>query len=178
MRSRNFCVVVVFCLAFTFTLAGCSYVSVGHLQRQPWVLNASQELEMRFWKFSFTAEFVDGHYVLNGLAKPRMDSLPEGMAWIENLWLAAYLSDDRGRVLAQDLRVFSALPLDPERGVEFAFVLKPDQLSRSAPLEVTFGYSMTLTRYRDHVVRDASKKQHAVEKNGVFFAHEGALTKI
>ncbi len=178
MRFRNFCFVALY-IAFAFVLWGCSYASVGHLQRQPWVLNTPQELEMRFWTFSFTAESVDGYYVLNGFAEPRMDSLPEGVTWIKNLWLAAYLSDDRGRILAQDLRVFSALPLDSEQGVGFSFVLKPDQLSRSAPLEVTFGYSVTLTPYQDHV----SKKPHvagphAAEKNGVFFAHEGALTKI
>lgn len=177
MRSRNFCLFAL-CVAFAFVLWGCSYASVGHLQRQPWVLNSPRELEMRFWTFSFTAESVDGHYVLNGFAAPRMDRLPEGMGWIEDLWLAAYLADDRGRVLAQDLLVFSALPLDTEKGVEFSFVLKPDRLSRSAPLEVTFGYSMTLTPPRDHAVQDVPKKPHAAEKNGVFFAHEGALTKI
>jgi hypothetical protein len=153
---------------------GCSYASVGHLQRQPWVLNTHQELEMRFWTFSFVAESADGHYVLKGQAAPRIESLPEGLTWIEDLWLAAYISDDRGRVLAQDLLVFSALPLTSGEGVSFSFVLKPDQLSRSAPLEITFGYNMTLTPHREYV----PKKPLAGDKPGVFFAHEGALTRI
>lgn len=170
-------------IVLTFMVLGCSYASVGHLQRQPWMLDTHQELEMRFWKFSFVAESGDGHYILNGRAEPRIESLPEGVTWIEDLWLAAYLSDNRGRVLAQDLRVFSALPLLSGEGVSFSFVLKPDQLSRSAPLEITFGYNMTLTPHQASSVKDESKKPPVGEKAGagtpaVFFAHEGALTKI
>lgn len=169
---------IVCCMMLACLLFGCSYASVGHLQRQPWVLNTPQELEMRFWTFSFIAESSEGHYVLKGFAQPRTEALPEGLTWIDDLWLAAYLSDDRGRVLAQDLQVFSALPLQAgQGGVTFSFTLKPDQLSKSAPLEVTFGYNMTLTPHKDYMVTDAPKKP-ADDKTNVFFAHEGALTKI
>lgn len=171
------------CIITAVMLLGCSYASVGHLQRQPWVLNMHQELEMRFWSFSYVAESVEGQYVVNGVAEPRSESLPDDLAWIEDLWLAAYLSDDRGRVLAQDLRVYSALPLDSGEGVSFSFVLRPDQLSRSAPLEITFGYNMTLTQgqepvTQEHAPGDAVKRQPVGAKPGVFFAHEGALTRI
>ncbi|HDQ41336.1 MAG TPA: hypothetical protein ENN39_09955 [Desulfonatronum sp.] len=165
-------------IAVIFLVLGCSYTSVGHLQRQPWVLNTPQQLEMRFWKFSFVAEFSDGHYVLTGIAEPRIKRLPEGLTWIEDLWLAAYLSDDRGRVLAQDLLVFSSLPLMSSQGVSFTFVLKPDQLSRSAPLEITFGYNMTLTPHADYATSDEAMKPLDGEAAQIFFAHEGALTKI
>ena len=164
-------------LAPIMILLGCSYSSVGHLQRQPWVLNTPQELEMRFWKFFFLAESSGGEYVLDGVAEPRVQNLPEGFNWIEDLWLEVYLSDDRGRVLARDLRVFSSLPLQAGVGVRYSFVLKPDQLTRSASLEVTFGYSMTLVSDPTRSVEDTTKTPPANGKNGVFFAHEGALTK-
>lgn len=169
---------IVCCLTLACLLFGCSYASVGHLRRQPWILDTPQELEMRFWTFSFVAEFSEGHYVLKGIAEPRGEALPEGVAWIDDLWLAAYLSDDRGRVLAQDILVYSALPLEEGQGVSFSFTLKPDQLSRSAPLEVTFGYNMTLTPHKEYKVGDPPKKTAANGKSGVFFAHEGALTRI
>jgi hypothetical protein len=165
-------------LALTLLLGGCSYASVGHLQRQPWVLNTHQQLEMRFWRFSFIAESIEGHYTVAGRAAPVMESLPEGLGWIEDLWLVAYLCDEQGRVLAQDLRVFSGLPLDPAQGVLFMFTLKPDQLSRSSSLQITFGYNMTLTPHQFYTVEDVPEKLPLGERTGVFFAHEGALTRI
>lgn len=161
---------------FVFLAVGCSYTSVGHLQRQPWILNAEQQLEMRFWEFTYTAESFAGQYRVKGWAMPRTESLPADLGWIEDLWLAAYLSDDQGRVLAQDLRVFSSLPLDPAQGVSFSFTLRPDRLNRTASLQITFGYNMTLTPHENHLNQEPGKK--TAEERGVFFAHEGALTRI
>ncbi|SMP72843.1 hypothetical protein SAMN06295888_11944 [Desulfonatronum zhilinae] len=159
-------------------LTGCSYSSVGHLQRQPWVLNAEQQLEMRFWRFSYVAESFGGQYRVKGRATPKTESLPADLGWIEDLWLAAYLSDDQGRVLAQDLRVYSSLPLDPDQGVSFTFTLRPDRLNRTASLQITFGYNMTLTPDEHYMAQETPEKKHAGERGAVFFAHEGALTRF
>lgn len=165
-------------IMFIVLLTGCSYASVGHLQRQPWVLNSHQQLSMRFWEFSYVAESTEGHYTLIGWAKPVLESLPSDLHWIEDLWLAAYLCDDQGRVLAQDLRVFSGLPLDTGNGVPFTFSLRPDRLNRSSPLQITFGYNMTLTPHEFYTLEDLPAKEHPDKRTRVFFAHEGALTKI
>ena len=161
-----------------FLLAGCSYSSVGHLQRQPWILNSQQHLEMRFWKFTYTAHPAHGRYTLVGKAEPVLENLPSDLHWIEDLWLAVYLSDDQGRVLAQDLTIFTGLPLDCGKGIPFTFTLRPDQLSRSSSLQVTFGYNMTLTPHEQYTMEELPVKQRAGERTRVFFAHEGALTKI
>lgn len=159
-------------------LLGCSYASVGHLQRQPWALNSQQELDMRFWRFSFMATSASGSYTVAGRALPLTAHLPAEATWIEDLWLAAYLCDDQGRVLAQDLTVFSGLPLDPEEGVPFQFSLKPDQLNRSASLQITFGYNMTLSRQDADADHEKQESADTQGKEGVFFAHEGALIRI
>lgn len=164
-------------LLLAFLAVGCSYSSVGHLQRRPWVLNAEQQLEMRFWKFSYVAESFGGQYRVKGWAMPRTENLPADLGWIEDLWLAAYLSDDQGRVLAQDLRVFSNLALDSAQGVAFTFTLRPDRLNRTASLQITFGYNMTLTQH-EHTMAPKPTDKKSVEERGVFFAHEGALTRI
>ncbi len=162
---------------FVFLAVGCSYSSVGHLQRQPWILNAEQQLEMRFWEFSYIAESIGGQYRVKGWAMPKTENLPADLGWIEDLWLAAYLGDDQGRVLAQDLRVYSNLPLDPAKGVSFTFTLRPDRLNRTASLQITFGYNMTLTPHEHYMAQDSPDKKTA-EERGIFFAHEGALTRI
>ena len=159
-------------------LIGCSYSSVGHLQRHPWILNSEQQLEMRFWKFTYTAQSAHGRYTLAGRAEPVLQNLPSDLHWIEDLWLAVYLSDDQGRVLAQDLTVFSNLALDSGQGIPFTFSLRPDQLSRSSPLQITFGYNMTLTPHEHYLAEELPAKQRAGQRTRVFFAHEGALTKI
>lgn len=165
-------------ILLTFLAIGCSYSSVGHLQRQPWILNAEQHLDMRFWRFSYVAESFGGQYRVKGRATPKAENLPADLSWIEDLWLAAYLSDDQGRVLAQDLRVYSSLPLDPAQGVSFTFTLRPDRLNRSASLQITFGYNMTLTPHEHYMAQEASERKNAGERGSVFFAHEGALTRI
>lgn len=165
-------------LLVIFVVIGCSYTSVGHLQRQPWILNAEQHLEMRFWNFFYVAEPFDGHYRITGRALPREENLPKNQEWIEDLWLAAYLSDDQGRVLAQDLQVLSGVSLDLNQGVPFTFSLRPNRLNRSASLHITFGYNMTLTPHENFMKLQASEGEHEDERNAVFFAHEGALTKI
>ncbi|PTN37557.1 hypothetical protein [Desulfonatronum sp. SC1] len=175
MRRKRFSLALVL---FALLAVGCSYSSVGHLQRQPWILNAEQQLEMRFWRFSYVAESFGGQYRVKGRAMPKTESLPADLGWIEDLWLAAYLSDDQGRVLAQDLRVYSSLPLDPEQGVSFTFTLRPDRLNRTASLQITFGYNMTLAPHEHYMVQEAPEKRHSGERSAVFFAHEGALTRI
>ncbi|GAB6061124.1 hypothetical protein [Desulfonatronum parangueonense] len=172
---RSYCFAVIMGI---FLLAGCSYSSVGHLQRQPWILNSPQQLEMRFWKFTYTAQLAQGQYTLVGKAEPVLENLPSDLHWIEDLWLAVYLSDDQGRVLAQDLTIFTGLPLDSGKGIQFAFALRPDQLARSSSLQVTFGYNMTLTPHEHYTLEELPAKQRSGERTRVFFAHEGALTKI
>lgn len=167
-----------FVMVLTLVLLGCSYASVGHLQRQPWALNSQQELDMRFWRFSFMATSASGSYTVAGRALPLTAHLPAEATWIEDLWLAAYLCDEQGRVLAQDLTVFSGLPLDPEEGVPFRFTLKPDRLNRSASLQITFGYNMTLAGQETAPDQEKPEAKGRQGEKGAFFAHEGALIRI
>ena len=147
-----------------FVAGGCSHLSVRHLNRKPWVVNQPQTLETKFWRFTFESVPMPDRYGVRGVAYPRVDKLPEWARWAEELWFEAYLSDDRGKVIAKDIHVSLPRALDPERGVAVEFVLEPEDLGGSGPLYVTFGYRMVLTEGKD------------VEKPRRHFAIERALT--
>ncbi|MBG0775054.1 MAG: hypothetical protein H0S85_01295 [Desulfovibrionaceae bacterium] len=184
-KSRPLVVVAVLGLALGALLvaSGCSQLSVRHLNRNPWVVNTGQTLDMKFWRFDYEAVPFRNSFGVRGVARPRADRLPEWASWVEELWLAAYLSDSQGRVVAKDLLVSLPKPLSPETGVPFEFILEPEDLGDAGPLFLTFGYRMVLTpgAKGPDAKPEANAKQEAGakgDKRKVFFANEGALTRF
>ena len=146
-------------------LAGCSGLCVGHLDPGPWAVNATRAMDTRFWRFLYVAEPMRDGFGLRGTARMKPEELPGDMAWIEALRFVAYLSDARGEVVARAEEEYPPRPLaaDDPCGVPFNFVLHPDT-PVSAPLYVSFGYTMALAPGR--LSRPDSRP---------FFAMEGAV---
>ncbi len=150
-------------------LFACSHMNVKHLNRQPWSLETDSSLDMKFWEFNYRVLPETDHFNVTGTAIPQQDAIPEWASSIKDIWFAAYLSDKRGRVLAQDLRVYEPQMLNPATGIPFKFVLKPDSLGATGELFITFGYRMKLSEQASTV--DESQPAQ------VFFASEGAMTR-
>jgi hypothetical protein len=164
---RMFALVVL--LAMTL---GCAHQSVYHLNRVPLVSGGvEQTLDLDYWRFTFTTmEREEGLHVL-GVAHPRQSVIPLWAVWIEDLWMEAYLSDERGHVLAKHLRVFDSRPLDYGLGVPFSFTMRPSEMGRPGRVYVSFGYRVVVSRSA------SEKTMSAPGKKDVFFASEGALTR-
>lgn len=152
------------------TATGCSQLSVRHLQRQPWLLDADQSVELEFWRFEYAISPGDDAFVVKGKAFPVMENYPEWAGWIQELWLASYLSNAEGRVLAKDIEIYPSRELAAGAGVEFLFNLEPQELL-DGELFITFGYRITCLESRD-----AAKTTAPGEQPEVFFASETALT--
>jgi hypothetical protein len=150
-------------------LAGCTHLTVRHLQRQPWVLEQSQELITKFWRFDYQVSPKNSHFVVRGKAYP-LDSVPEWADSIRDLWLTAYLADENSHVIADDIRVYGPQALDREDGLDFEFSLRPDGLGSGDRLYLSFGYRMVLAR-------DVAAEPGESPDQDVFFASEGALTQ-
>lgn len=148
--------------------AGCTHLSVRHLQRQPWVLEQNQELVTKFWRFDYQVLPMGDHFGVRGRAYP-LESVPEWAHSIRDLWLAAYLSDENSFVIADDIRVFEPQELNRDRGLGFEFTLKPDGLGAGGRLYLSFGYRMVLGDGQ-------AEKAGSNQGQDVFFASEGALT--
>jgi hypothetical protein len=157
-------------------LAGCSQLSVRHMKRMPWVVNSPQALEMKYWRFHFESMPLPGKFGVRGTAYPLSRNLPEWAERIDTLWLAAYLSDSQGRVLAKDLQVYLPRPLDPVNGVPFEFILEPHDLGRAGQLYLTFGYRMELTPEPGDEAAQGPDATAGEEGRDGFFAFEGPLT--
>lgn len=142
--SATFLVACLGCLLLPGLLAGCSHHSVRHLPRLPWVVNTAQSLDTRFWTFEFTPMPMRDRFGLSGTARPLQDKLPPFASRIEELWLAAYLSDGSGKVIARDLRIYTPRQLSGEMAIPFDFILKPEDAA-SGQLFVAFGYRMVVT---------------------------------
>ena len=151
-----------FLLATLCLTAGCASLSVGHLNRQPWTLDADQSLEMNFWRFRYEILPVGDGFGVRGTALLREDRIPPDMTRVEELWLSTYLSDESGEVLAKDLRVFLPRTLVPGQGVDFEFLLRPEEQA-SGRLYISFGYRTVLTG--------------ADKSTRPFFASEGAVSR-
>ena len=162
----------LFCLLFTaliaLTLSGCSFSSVRHLQRQAWVSSESQVLNMDYWTFAYVVERANGKILVTGEARPNTDATPEWAAWIDQLWLAVYVSDSRGEVLGDEFTILPSQPLSEETVIPFAFEVEPDRFGSEGDLYITFGYRMVLAR---------SGNEPSTPDRKVFFASEGAVTR-
>ncbi|WP_319530694.1 hypothetical protein [uncultured Cohaesibacter sp.] len=169
-------------LALVLLAAGCSYMSVRHLKRVPFTVDGEQTLTMKFWRFSYRSMPLTAKYGVVGVAFPVAKALPEWATTIDELWLAAYLCDEHGRVIARDKSLIIRLSrlLDPRQGVPFEFILEPEDLPGPGPLFVTFGYRVVVSDGTGvpggPAPTDAAPPKDAPAKPRVFFAKEGALT--
>ncbi len=164
---------MVLALAALTLLAGCSHLSVRHLKRQPWSLETVQALDMKFWRFEYAATPRTDKFIIRGQAYPTQ-AVPEWVGWVQDLWLEAYLADQSGEVIAKDLRLYQPRELDRDKGLYFEFTLRPNKLGNPGQLFVTFGYRMKLSESRP----DTEAPEDGEEKARMFFASEGALTRL
>ena len=154
-------------------MAGCSHLSVKHLEKNPFHLDQTEQLTMRFWDFEYGSRVENGDYVVAGVAFPKTEVLPDWAEWLHGFWLSVYLSDEKGKVLASDLMVFPTQRVGPE-GVKFEFNLSPDRMPAGKDTYLTFGYRMSLTQSRDRV---PLHEKPLTGERSVFFASEGALAR-
>ncbi len=157
-------------LALALLVLSCSQASVRHMKRQPWRINETQTLDMKFWSFRYESIALRDKLGLKGTAWPVMKILPPWATRIEELWIAAYLSDSLGRVLAKDVHVLLPRDLDQHNGIPFEFILEPQDIGSSEQLFVTFGYRMTLS--------DGKSGTSQAGNPNVFFANEGAVLQF
>jgi len=165
---------IIFLMILLTFLAGCSHLSVRHLQKNPFHLNKAEQLSMRYWDFEYVSLVENGDYVVSGVALPRTEALPQDADWLHDFWLSVYLSDHRGIVLAKDLDVFPTQKLDPVEGVKFEFRMSPERMPSTKHIFLTFGYRMSLTESKEH---SPLRKKPLTGDKSVFFASEGALAR-
>ncbi len=161
-------------LCIILMLAGCSHMSVKHLRSNPVSFDQEEELQMRYWDFSYVNQVENDRYLIQGSAYPRQENLPGWGKWMHNLWITAYLSDEEGRVLARDLKVYPTQELDSAKGVPMDFRLKPEKMPGSEEIYITFGYRMQLTEDR---YTDPGSQRPLTGEKSVFFASEKALAR-
>ncbi len=165
--------IVIICL-LPVLLAGCSHLSVRHLEKNPFHLNKTEHLTMRYWIFEYVSMVENGHYVVSGVAIPRTEVMPAGAEWLHDFWLSVYLSDERGVVLAKDLDVFPTQKINTEEGIKFEFSMSPERMPSTKDIFLTFGYRMSLTESRYH---SPLRERPLTGDKSVFFASEGALAR-
>ncbi|MFW5730500.1 MAG: hypothetical protein ACOCV7_02525 [Desulfonatronovibrionaceae bacterium] len=161
-------------LTVLLLLTGCSYLSVGHLERNLFQLNQNEQLDMRYWNFEYKTTVENGKYTVAGRALPKMKAVPGWGEWLHDFWLSVYLSDKQGTVLASDLEIYPTMELDADNGVEFSFTMEPDQMPVSKETYLTFGYRMSLTEGR---YQSPDTDSPLTTRKSVFFASEGALAR-
>lgn len=169
MKTR---IIILFFL-FIFA-AGCSHMSVRHLEKNPFHLDQTERLSMRYWDFEYVSTVENSDYVISGVALPKTEAMPGGELWLHDFWISAYLSDENGKVLASDLLVFPVQELDPVEGVRFEFNISPSVMPVTRDTFVTFGYRMSLTQSRFH---KPLRERPLTGEHSVFFASEGALAR-
>ncbi len=129
-------------LILAVLLAGCAQKSVRHLDRAPLAPGKSESLSLRFWRFEYTVQQQAESYRLLGRAYPLRDALPEWADWIDELSIAAYVSNASGTVLVEEQRNQLPGPLG-DKGVAIDFTLDRDDVDEGQ-IFLTFGYRMTL----------------------------------
>ncbi len=146
-------------------LFACTRLNVEHLEKNPWLVNAEQNMTMQFWAFDYRIVPMRDQFGVRGRASIQQAAVPERVDYIEDMWLACYLSDREGDVLAQDIRVFAPRSTQEAEDIDFDFILKPEHIE-AGPLFISFGYRMVMTS-------DPSGNAEELP----FFASEGALSR-
>lgn len=168
----------LFTVLFILLLSGCTYQSVNHLNKRHWETDQTQNLEMDYFEFEYNSHHQVKQVEVNGTAYPIKNSIPGWAAWIDDIWLAVYLSDDQGRVLAKDINIFAPRQLDYQKGIGFSFLLKPEQMGSPGPVFVTFGYRVVLTPGRNYPGDSPDLLSELTRETEVFFASETALSRF
>ncbi len=153
-------------LAAVAILAGCTHLSVNHLDRRPWLTDTPQTIAMKFWRFEFRNMPLKQGVGLQGTAYPNTELFPDWAAWYDQLTFTAYLSDSSGTVVASAHTDILPRALGTERAIPFEFRMQPDTGNTS--LYVSFGYRMMLAEH--------PWRPDAPQQGRFHLAHEGALT--
>ncbi|MFP4630493.1 MAG: hypothetical protein ACLFMQ_07185 [Desulfohalobiaceae bacterium] len=164
---------IVACLFLGLLLlsSACSHKSVRHLNKQIWLPDTEQSLQMQYMRFEYQAHKGKNGIRVQGEAQPIKASLPEWAAWSRDIWLGAYLCDKEGLVLAKDLKMLPAQEISQNQGFSFEFQLEPKDIGTSGPVFITFGYRLVLTAKQSEILdREAEEK--------IFFASESALDRF
>ncbi|WP_052507125.1 hypothetical protein [Desulfonatronovibrio magnus] len=161
-------------LLIVFLLVGCSHLSVRHLAKNPFQLNETNHLSMRYWNFEYMTVVDNGDYIVRGVAMPKTSVIPGWAEWLHDFWISVYLSDEKGVVLAKDLKVFPTQKLDRVHGVNFEFQMEPEKMPSSQDTYLTFGYRMRMTESQFH---SPETDRPLTGDKSVFFASEGALAR-
>lgn len=160
-----------------FLLTGCAAQTVRHLNRSQWKPETRQELVMDYVRFEYVSQRNAEGITVTGNAFPLAESVPEWAEWMEDLWIAGYLSDEGGEVLAKDIRLYTSRSLDFDRGIPFAFTLAPEEMGEPGPVYITFGYRLVLTALNPKK-RKGPLGTLFDEKHDTFFASESALSQF
>jgi len=164
--------IVILAVLMAFA-AGCSHLSVKHLDKNLLHPDQTERLSMRYWDFEYVGTVENGDYIVKGLAFPKTEILPGWAEWLHDFSLSAYLSDEKGRVLARDLTVYPTQKVEPE-GVRFDFSMSPERMPDPGNIFLTFGYRMSLTEGR---FETPLHEKPLTGERSVFFASEGALAR-
>lgn len=166
---------ICFVLALMLLLAsGCAHQTVTHLKRNPWKVNQTQMLKMKYLVFSYACSQQTDSLQVRGSAQIRPETVPGWVQYAKDVWLGAYLSDRRGRVLANDLIILEPQTLNQSKGFPFELELEPQGMGSPGPLFLTFGYRLVLTSAPEVEDKQSSSQEHKTERT-VFFASESSL---
>jgi hypothetical protein len=174
--SRRSCFLAAFSLALMAGLTACSYQSVRHLDRQPWVAGTDRKLSMKYLTFEYVTELAPRGMRILGTAYPKRPDIPGWADWAQDIWLATYLCNDTGKVLAKQISLLPPQKLSPDTGFDFDFHLEPKDMAGNSPVFITFGYRLMLLADED--VELEALKATSSNDNGLFFASESALTRF
>lgn len=152
---------------------GCTGLSVKHLNKAPFSPNQTQSLSMRYLTFKYTPYYSLQGYTVKGKTFFKEDKIPGWATYIQELWLAIYLSDAKGKVLAKQIKVYLPQKLTPA-GIPFEFSLTPKEIPTQRPLFLTFGYSFKLSPQADYKPPLKSDPLTG-DKELIFYASQGAL---
>ncbi|WP_461833126.1 hypothetical protein [Desulfothermus sp.] len=124
-------------------LNSCSTPMVLHLKKNRLLTNQSQILTMKYIEFHYTCYQKGSNFYVKGFAYPRREKLPPWGDTLDELWLGIYLCDKYGKVLAQDINVYSPQKIN-NKGLFFEFKLEPKNFGAPGPLYITFGYRLKI----------------------------------
>lgn len=158
MNRRKLIFINIFLL-----LIGCAQPSVLHLKKNEWVNKKDQRLEMKYLEFNYQCEQVKDSFLVKGTAYLRRDKVPSWGHFAEEIWLGAYLSDKRGKVLAKEIKLLPPQPIT-DHGFPFNFLLKPSDFGSPGPIYITFGYRLKISNIYPQSIPQKPKIFFAIEK--------------
>lgn len=154
-------------------VTGCSHLNAKHLPQRPFQLNQTETTAMTFMDFRYSAMAEGGKYIIQGTAFPNTKALPGGGGWMHDLVLAAFLSDQDGRVLASDLSTYPTTRVSPE-GVPFSFSMSSESIPAGQAAFLSFGYRMSLTQGE---FDSPFQRRPLTDEKDVFSASEWPLSR-